>query len=68
MVLAAARSVREEKSRQRYALQEFALVRVSLIKGKSGWRERTGGSGLHSLFIRMSITESPCIGNSPVTK
>ena len=38
MLWATARSVREEKSRQRYALQEFSWVRVSLVKGKSGWR------------------------------
>lgn len=38
MLFASARSVREERSKQRYALQEFALVRVSLIRGKSGWR------------------------------
>ncbi len=38
MVHAVARSVREEKSKQRYALQDFSLVRVSLVKGKSGWR------------------------------
>lgn len=38
MLFAAARSVREEKSKQRYALQDFSRIRVSLIKGKSGWR------------------------------
>lgn len=38
MIYASARSVREEKSKQRYALQDFSLVRVSLVKGKSGWR------------------------------
>lgn len=38
MILADAKSVREERSRQRYALQDFSLVRVSLIKGKQGWR------------------------------
>lgn len=38
MVYATARSVREERSRQRYALQDFALIRVSLVRGKSGWR------------------------------
>ncbi len=38
MVSATARSVREEKSKQRYALQDFSHIRVSLIKGKSGWR------------------------------
>jgi recombinational DNA repair protein (RecF pathway) len=38
MVFATARSAREERSKQRYALQDFALVRVSLVRGKSGWR------------------------------
>lgn len=38
MLWASAKSVREEKSRQRFALQDFSLVRLSLIKGKSGWR------------------------------
>lgn len=38
MVFATARSAREERSKQRFALQDFAHVRVSLVKGKSGWR------------------------------
>lgn len=38
MLWATAKSVREEKSKQRYALQDFSLLRVSLVKGKSGWR------------------------------
>jgi recombinational DNA repair protein (RecF pathway) len=38
MLYANARSVRLEKSKQRFALQEFALVRATLIKGKTGWR------------------------------
>jgi recombinational DNA repair protein (RecF pathway) len=38
MLFASARSVREERSRQRYALQDFSLVRVSLVRGKGGWR------------------------------
>lgn len=38
MIYADARSVREERSRQRYALQDFSLVRVSLVKGKRGWK------------------------------
>ena len=38
MVFATARSVREERSKQRYALQDFSCIRVSLVKGKSGWR------------------------------
>lgn len=38
MLYADARSVREERSKQRYALQEFSLIRVSLVRGKGGWR------------------------------
>lgn len=38
MLYADARSAREERSRQRYALQDFSLVRVSLVKGKRGWK------------------------------
>lgn len=38
MLFADARSVREERSRQRYALQDFSLLRVSLVKGKAGWK------------------------------
>lgn len=38
MLFASARSVRSERSRQRYGLQDFSLVRTSLIKGKYGWR------------------------------
>ena len=38
MLWATAKSVREERSKQRCALQDFSHIRVSLIKGKSGWR------------------------------
>lgn len=38
MVYATARSVREERSKQRYALQEFSYIRATLIRGKGGWR------------------------------
>lgn len=38
MLYAEAQSVREERSKQRYALQDFSIVRVSLVRGKGGWR------------------------------
>ena len=38
MLYADARSSRQERSKQRYALQDFSLVRVSLIKGRRNWR------------------------------
>lgn len=38
MLYAEARGVRRETSKQRSALQDFTRVRVSLIRGKAGWR------------------------------
>jgi len=38
MLWASARSVREERSKHRYALQDFSFLRVSLVRGKGGWR------------------------------
>ncbi len=38
MVLAVAKSVREERSKQRYALQEFSLARVTLVRGRDMWK------------------------------
>lgn len=38
LLFATARSVREERSRQRYALQDFSQIQVSLVKGRAGWR------------------------------
>lgn len=38
LLYATARGVREERSRQRYGLQPFSRIRVSLIRGKTGWR------------------------------
>lgn len=38
MLYASARSVREERSKQRFALQEFSYIRASLVRGKAGWR------------------------------
>ena len=51
MVRAVAQSVREEKSKQRQALQDFSLVRVSLIPGKAGWRV-AGVEPQENLFLR----------------
>ena len=49
MLWASAKSVREERSKHRYALQDFSRVRVSLVRGKSGWRV-TGSEALGSLY------------------
>jgi recombinational DNA repair protein (RecF pathway) len=38
MLFADARSIREERSKQRFAMQDFSFIRVSLVRGKSGWK------------------------------
>ena len=38
LVYARAVSVRREQSKLRYCLQDFSLVRASLVRGKTGWR------------------------------
>ena len=49
MLFASAKSVREESSKQRCALQDFSHIRVSLVKGKQGWRVGSVES-LHNNF------------------
>jgi DNA repair protein RecO len=38
MLYADARSVRKESSKQRQALQDFSHLKVSLVKGRGGWK------------------------------
>ncbi len=38
MVWARAKSVRLERSKQRFALQDFSFIRATLVHGKAGWR------------------------------
>lgn len=38
MLYAHARGVRREASKQRSALQDFTRVRISLVRGRTGWR------------------------------
>lgn len=38
MLYAIARSVREERSKQRNSLQVFSLINISLVRGKQAWR------------------------------
>ncbi|QQR64822.1 recombination protein O N-terminal domain-containing protein [Candidatus Kaiserbacteria bacterium] len=49
MVYAHAQSVREERSKHRYSLQECAHARVTLVRGKAGWRV-TGAEPLHNFY------------------
>jgi recombinational DNA repair protein (RecF pathway) len=49
MLYASAKSVREERSKQRYALQEFSIVRATLVHGKAGWRI-TGAESILNVY------------------
>jgi recombinational DNA repair protein (RecF pathway) len=56
MLFATARSVREERSRQRFALQEFSYVRATLIKGKAGWR--IGSVEAHKNYYQLATNQA----------
>lgn len=46
--MASAQSVREERSKLRYGLQDFSYSRVSLVRGKEFWR-LTGAELVHNV-------------------
>jgi recombinational DNA repair protein (RecF pathway) len=56
MLYASARSVREERSRQRYALQDFSHITVTLVKGKAGWR--IGSVESHENFYMDAVSRA----------
>jgi len=56
MVWADARSVRLEKSKQRMALTDFSLVRVSLVRGKGGWK--VGSVAAHRNFYQQATDQA----------
>jgi recombinational DNA repair protein (RecF pathway) len=64
MLYAYAKSVREERSKQRYGLQECSHIRATLIRGKSGWRL----AGIEPLSNLYTVAESrearACIRNT----
>ena len=54
MIYAHAKSVREERSKQRYALQDCSYIRATLIRGKSGWKI----AGVEPIQNLYALTES----------
>jgi recombinational DNA repair protein (RecF pathway) len=60
MVYAHAKSVRDEKSKHRYALQEFGYVRITLVRGKSGWRI-TGSEPIRNFFSETTSREQRAV-------
>jgi len=66
MLYATARSVREERSKQRFALQDFSRIRVTLVKGKSGWR--IGSVEAQTNYFRAATTRQARGGVSAVVR
>lgn len=66
MLYASAQSVREERSKQRYALQDFSLVRLSLVRGKSGWR--IGSAEIESNIYHLALSREARIAAIAMVK
>lgn len=56
MIWATAQSVREERSKHRYSLQDFSIVVLSLVRGKGGWRI-TGTEPVHNFYFEDTSRE-----------
>ncbi len=56
LVFARAMGVRKERSKLRYGLQDFSMVRVSLVRGKQGWRV-IGAERMQNLYFAASNLE-----------
>src|SRR5262245_25843944 len=61
LVYARASAVRREGSKMRYALQNYALASVSLIRGKRAWRI-AGARALDNLAVTENINGSYAFG------
>ncbi len=46
LVGASAQSVREEKSKLRYVLQDFSWITIDLVRGREVWRITSAGDGI----------------------
>lgn len=57
MLFASAKSVREERSKHRYALQEFSRARITLVRGKAGWRI-TGTEPLGNFYTTLTSRDA----------
>lgn len=57
MLYASAKSVRKEESKHRYALQECSHAKVTLVRGKSGWRV-TGAEPLRNFYTSAQTRET----------
>jgi recombinational DNA repair protein (RecF pathway) len=56
MVYVHAKSIREERSKHRYALQDFSHVRITLVRGKSGWKV-IGTEPIQNFYAQAGVRE-----------
>jgi recombinational DNA repair protein (RecF pathway) len=56
MVYVHAKSIREERSKHRYALQDFSHVRITLVRGKTGWKV-TGTEPIQNFYANTHSRE-----------
>lgn len=52
LIGATAQSVREERSKLRFSLQNYAWVKLDLVRGKSGWKIISGAEDRAYAFIK----------------
>ncbi len=56
MIYVHAKSVREERSKHPYALQDFSHVRITLVRGKTGWKV-VGTESIQNLYSSTNSRE-----------
>ncbi|MHB1118206.1 MAG: DNA repair protein RecO [Minisyncoccota bacterium] len=56
LIGASAQAVRREESKLRYALQDFSLIYVDLVRGKEVWRITSAGEGAFFPAVKGDIT------------
>ncbi len=61
LVRARASAVRRESSKMRYALQNYALANISLVRGKRSWRV-AGARALDNLAVTENLTGAEAYG------
>lgn len=54
---ATAQSIREQKSKLRYSFQNYAWVKLDLVRGKAGWKIINGSEGEVFRFMKRSGAE-----------
>lgn len=57
MLYASVKSIRKEESKHRYALQECSHAKITLVRGKAGWRI-AGAEAIRNLYANAKTRET----------